>query len=390
MIGDTGAAAPRVARIVLADFRSYASLDLAVHGRLVALTGENGAGKTNLIEALSLFTAGRGLRRADLAEMVRAGAANGFAISLALERDEGPLRLGTGIERLPDGALSPRRSRIDGAGVASPSAFAEHLRVVWLTPALDAIFTGPAGDRRRFLDRLVLAIDARHGARVSAYERALRGRNRLLEEARPDRAWLDGIEAEAAGLGVEIAAVRATMVARLAALAAGTRDDAAPFPWADLALEGTVEGLLGEGESAAAERFRTILREGRGRDAAAGRALTGPHTSDLKVRHGPKDVAAERASTGEQKALLVGIVLAHARLVAAASGLAPLVLLDEVAAHLDRRRRAALFSALDALGGQVFMTGADPALFAELPAGAEIFSVRAGMIEPVAGLGESG
>ncbi len=390
MIGDTGAAAPRVARIVLSDFRSYPSLDLAVHGRLVALTGENGAGKTNLIEALSLFTAGRGLRRADLAEMARAGAGSGFAISLALERDEGPLRLGTGLERLPDGSLSPRRCRIDGASVSSPAAFAEHLRVVWLTPALDAIFTGAAGDRRRFLDRLVLAIDARHGARVSAYERALRGRNRLLEEARPDRAWLDGIEAEAAGLGVEIAAVRAGMVASLATLAAGARDDAAPFPWADLALEGTIESLLGEGETAAAERFRTLLRDGRSRDAAAGRALTGPHTSDLKVRHGPKDVAAERASTGEQKALLVGIVLAHARLVAAASGLAPLVLLDEVAAHLDRRRRAALFAALDALGGQVFMTGADPTLFAELPEGAEIFSVRGGMIEPFECRGEIG
>jgi DNA replication and repair protein RecF len=377
-------AAPRVARIVLADFRSYASLDLAIGSRLVALTGENGAGKTNLIEALSLFTAGRGLRRADLSEMVRAGAPGGFAVSLALEHADGLLKLGTGIERLADGTLSPRRCRIDGATVSSPAAFAEHLRLVWLTPALDAIFTGPAGDRRRFLDRLVLALDARHGARVSAYERALRGRNRLLEEARPDRAWLDGIEAEAASLGVEIAAVRARMVARLAELAAGARDDAAPFPWADLSLEGTIEAFLPEGETAATERFRALLREGRARDAAAGRALTGPHTSDLKARHGPKDVAADRASTGEQKALLVGIVLAHARLVAEASGLAPMVLLDEVAAHLDRRRRAALYAALDALGGQVFMTGADPTLFGELPSSAEIFAVQGGRVERVA------
>ena len=388
MSDETGAARPRVARIVLADFRSYAALDLAVNGRLVALTGENGAGKTNLIEALSLFTAGRGLRRADLAEMARAGGAGGFAVSLALDREDGPLRLGTGLERLADGTLSPRRCRIDGAAVSSPAAFAEHLRVVWLTPALDAIFTGPAGDRRRFLDRLVLAIDARHGARVAAYERALRSRNRLLEEPRPDRAWLDGIEGEIAGLGVEIAAVRRTTVERLGRLAAGARDDAAPFPWADLALEGTVEAMLAEGEPVAAERFRALLRDGRARDAAAGRTLSGPHTSDWKVRHGPKDVAAERASTGEQKALLVGIVLAHARLVAAASGLAPLVLLDEVAAHLDRRRRAALFAALDALGGQVFMTGADPALFAELPANAEIFTVASGKIMPFAAGGE--
>ncbi|SHF70980.1 DNA replication and repair protein RecF [Kaistia soli DSM 19436] len=374
-------AAPRVARIILSDFRSYTSLDLPVAGRLVALTGENGAGKTNLIEALSLFTAGRGLRRADLAEMARAGGDGGFAVSLALDGPSGDVRLGTGVERLPDGALSSRRCRIDGATVGSPAAFAEYIRVVWLTPALDAIFTGSAGDRRRFLDRLVLAIDARHGARVSAYERALRGRNRLLEDPRPDRAWLDGIEAEIASLGVDIARVRSDAVAKLAVLAAGERDDAAPFPFADLAIEGAVEAMLGDGDEAATERFRAALREARPRDAAAGRALIGPHTSDLKVRHGPKDVAAERASTGEQKALLVGIVLAHARLVAAASGLAPLVLLDEVAAHLDRRRRAALYDALSALGSQVFMTGADPQLFGELPSSAEIFMVRAGKIE---------
>ncbi|MBN9434058.1 MAG: DNA replication/repair protein RecF [Bosea sp.] len=375
--------APRVSRVILSDFRSYPALDLALAGRLVALTGENGAGKTNLIEALSLFTAGRGLRRADLAEMQRASGAGGFAVSVAVEGAEDAVRLGTGIERLPDGSLSPRRSRVDGVAVSSPAAFADHLRVVWLTPALDALFTGAAGDRRRFLDRLVLALDARHGSRVSAYERALRSRNRLLEEPRPDRAWLDGIEGEAATLAAAVATARMRMAGPLADLAAGTRDDAAAFPWADLAIEGEIEAIASSDEAAAAERMKQLLRDGRPRDAAAGRALAGPHTSDVKVRHGPKDVAAERASTGEQKALLVGIVLAHARLVASVSGLAPLVLLDEVAAHLDRRRRAALYAALDALGSQVFMTGADPALFGELPAGAEIFSVASGNVTPL-------
>lgn len=375
--------APRVARVILSDFRSYPALDLALSGRLVALTGENGAGKTNLIEAVSLFTAGRGLRRADLAEMQRAGGAGGFAVSVAVQGAEDEVRLGTGIERLPDGGLSPRRNRIDGVAVSSPAAFADHLRVVWLTPALDALFTGAAGDRRRFLDRLVLALDARHGARVSAYERALRSRNRLLEDPRPDRAWLEGIEAEAASLGAAVAGARMRMAGPLADLAAGGRDDAAAFPWADLAIEGEIEAIAAADEAAAAERMKQLLRDGRPRDAAAGRALAGPHTSDVKVRHGPKDVAADRASTGEQKALLVGIVLAHARLVASVSGLAPLVLLDEVAAHLDRRRRAALYAALDALGSQVFMTGADPALFGELPGGAEIFSVASGKVAPL-------
>lgn len=374
--------ASRITRIILADFRSYATLDLEVGARLVALCGENGAGKTNLIEALSLFTAGRGLRRADLADMTRIGE-RCFQVSIALAAEGGPLRLGTGTEPGQPG----RRCRIDGAAVGSPAAFAEHLRVVWLTPALDALFTGPPGDRRRFLDRLVLALDARHGARVNAYEKALRGRNRLLEDVGADRAWLDGIEAEAAALGVEIAAARLVAVSRLAMLAAGERDDSAPFPWAALRLEGEVESLVAEDAAMAVERFRALLRDGRPRDAAAGRALSGPQTSDLNVRHGPKDIAAARASTGEQKALLVGIVLAHARLVAEESGLAPLVLLDEIAAHLDRRRRAALYAALDALGSQVFMTGADPTLFDALPGDAGIFSVAAGRIAASAGEG---
>ncbi|WP_029077047.1 DNA replication/repair protein RecF [Kaistia adipata] len=368
---------PRITRLTLADFRSYEHLDVRFSGRLVALSGENGAGKTNLLEAISLLSPGRGLRRADLADMARIGGGGGFVVAVDLDTANGPVRLGTTL----DGQPPSRRCRIDGAPVSSAAAFAEYLRIVWLTPALDGLFTGPAGDRRRFLDRLVLAVDATHGSRVNAFEKAVRGRNRLLEDPSPDRAWLDGLEAEIAEIGVAVAAARKETAERLAGLIAEERDDASPFPFAVLALEGDLEGWIGEGPAVEAEdRYRAALRNGRARDRAAGRTLVGPQASDLVVRHGPKDVPAGRASTGEQKALLVGIVLAHARLVARMSGLAPIVLLDEIAAHLDQRRRAALFEALDRLGSQIFMTGADPALFAELPQSGQIFTVTPGRV----------
>lgn len=375
LVSDVGQ--PRITRLTLADFRSYEHLDVRVAGRLVALSGENGAGKTNLLEAISLLSPGRGLRRADLADMARIGGGGGFVVAVDLDTANGPVRLGTTL----DGQPPSRRCRIDGAPVSSAAAFAEYLRIVWLTPALDGLFTGPAGDRRRFLDRLVLAVDATHGSRVNAFEKAVRGRNRLLEDPSPDRAWLDGLEAEIAEIGVAVAAARKETAERLAGLIAEERDDASPFPFAVLALEGDLEGWIGEGPAVEAEdRYRAALRNGRARDRAAGRTLVGPQASDLVVRHGPKDVPAGRASTGEQKALLVGIVLAHARLVARMSGLAPIVLLDEIAAHLDQRRRAALFEALDRLGSQIFMTGADPALFAELPQSGQIFTVTPGRV----------
>ncbi len=375
LVSDVGQ--PRITRLTLADFRSYEHLDVRVSGRLVALSGENGAGKTNLLEAISLLSPGRGLRRADLADMARIGGGGGFVVAVDLDTANGPVRLGTTL----DGQPPSRRCRIDGAPVSSAAAFAEYLRIVWLTPALDGLFTGPAGDRRRFLDRLVLAVDATHGSRVNAFEKAVRGRNRLLEDPSPDRAWLDGLEAEIAEIGVAVAAARKETAERLAGLIAEERDDASPFPFAVLALEGDLEGWIGEGPAVEAEdRYRAALRNGRARDRAAGRTLVGPQASDLVVRHGPKDVPAGRASTGEQKALLVGIVLAHARLVARMSGLAPIVLLDEIAAHLDQRRRAALFEALDRLGSQIFMTGADPALFAELPQSGQIFTVTPGRV----------
>jgi DNA replication and repair protein RecF len=351
--------------------------------KIVALAGDNGAGKTNLLEALSLFSPGRGLRRADLPDLAREGGRGGFAVSIELDGAVGgPLQLGTSAE-ISDGAAQ-RKFRVDREPVASARAFADHIRIVWLTPAMDGLFAGAAGERRRFLDRLVLAVDSEHGARVNALERALRNRNRLLEERGGDRIWLDAAEREIAELSIAIALARRETVERLAAQIATGRASDSPFPWAEIALEGEIDRLAAERPALEAEDlFRAMLRDNRARDAAAGRALSGPQASDLVVRHGPKQCEARRASTGEQKALLVGLVLAHARLVAAMSAIAPLVLLDEIAAHFDPLRRRALFEALAGLGGQIWLTGADLALFEDLRGRADIFSISGGTIAPV-------
>ncbi|RZK78208.1 MAG: DNA replication and repair protein RecF, partial [Methylobacterium sp.] len=288
----------RLTRLICRDFRNHADLDLAVDRRFVALVGENGAGKTNLLEAISLFSPGRGLRRADLAAMPRSGGPGGFAVSMTLAGDETEHRIGTGYEPPGFDGRAARLCRIDGATAPSPVAFSEFLRVVWLTPDLDGLFRGPAGERRRFLDRLVLAVDASHGARVNAMERALRSRNRLLDERPNDGQWLDAIEREVAELGVAVALARRETAERLDRLIAETRDDTQPFPWAGLRLEGDLDDLVAVWPAIEAEdRFRMALRQGRSRDRAAGRTLSGPQTSDLVVRHGPKDVPAATAST---------------------------------------------------------------------------------------------
>jgi len=373
--------APAVRRLILADFRSYPALDLALDAHMIVLTGENGAGKTNVLEALSLLSPGRGLRRAELAECARIRGSGGFAISVEIEGSRGRVQLGAGLEPPDGGEPQARRFRIDRAPAPSARALADHLRLVWQTPGMDQLFTGPAGERRRFLDRLVLAVDPDHGTRVNALERALRNRNRLLEEGAADRRWLEAAEHEVAELAVTVAAARRDTVSRLVALISAERQQDSLFPFAEIALTGDIEALVaGMPALAAEDRYRAMLAENRGRDAAAGRPLIGPHTSDLVVRHGPKGLEARQCSTGEQKALLTGLVLAHAHLVAAASGIVPIVLLDEIAAHFDPLRRAALFDELVGLGGQVWMTGADDAAFAELTDRAQILRVTPGRI----------
>jgi DNA replication and repair protein RecF len=373
--------AARIRRLTLSNFRSYRAAQLDVGARPVVLVGPNGAGKTNLIEAISFLAPGRGLRRATLAEVAFVEGDGSWAVAADVEGELGLATLGTGIEAPADEDTTvSRKCRIDREPVSSASAFADHLRVVWLVPAMDQLFAGPASERRRFLDRLALAVDAEHASRVSALERALRSRNRLLEEARPDPHWLDAIEHETAELAVAVAALRAETVTRLAAALQARRGS--PFPSAEIALEGWMEKLLPQYPAREIEdRYRAVLRDNRARDAAAGRTLDGPHLTDLVVAYAPKDIPAADASTGEQKALLIGLVLAHAGLITEMTGFAPVLLLDEVVAHLDPGRRAALYAELHTLGAQVFMTGADPAAFNDIAAGAEFFDVSPGRVE---------
>ena len=339
-------------RLVLTDFRNHADLTIAPGPGFVVLTGENGAGKTNVLEAVSLLAPGRGLRRAALGEMARQQGRGGFGVAAELVGD---LALATGTQ-----ASAPERRivRVQGAPVAA-TALAEWLTVLWLTPAMDRLFVEPAGERRRFLDRLTLALAPGHAVHANRYEAAMRARNRLLaEDGTPDREWLSALEAQMTEHGAAIDAARRDTVAALGERLVGQPED--PFARAGLVLE----GWTGQGETLARD-----LAQSRARDVAAGRALVGPHRSDLAVTHLGKRQAAGLCSTGEQKALLLGLILAHAELVAERTGSPPVLLLDEVAAHLDPVRRAALFDRL-AGAGQVWMTGTEDALFSDLGSGA--------------------
>jgi DNA replication and repair protein RecF len=350
-----------VTRLVLTDFRNHADAVLAPGPGFVVLTGENGAGKTNVLEAVSLLAPGRGLRRAPYGEMARQGGSGGFGVAAVLRDTE----IGTGTL---GGAPERRLVRINGAN-ASAAALAEWVSVLWLTPAMDRLFVEGPGERRRFLDRLTLALAPGHAHHSTRYEAAMRQRNRILaEEGTPDASWLGALEARMAEHGAAIDAARRDAVTALAERLADQPEG--PFARAGLALE----GWQGDADTLARE-----LVEGRRRDAAAGRTLAGPHRADLLVTHLGKGQPAHLCSTGEQKALLLGLVLAHADLVAERTGREALLLLDEVAAHLDPSRRAALFERL-AGKGQVWMTGTEAALFDGLPPGSTWLSVADGRI----------
>ena len=376
-----GAAVARVGvtRLVLTDFRNYREARLTLGTEPVVLTGSNGAGKTNLLEALSFLAPGRGLRGVKLTEIDRRSEAGckssmcGWAVAAVVATRSGTLRVGTGR----DGTAGERRVvRIDGEPARGQAALGERLGVVWLTPSMDRLFLeGPSG-RRRFLDRLVLGLDPAHGSHVAAYEQALRERSRLLRDGPPDPAWLAALEEVMAERGVAVAAARRDAVQQLARVCAEAEG---PFPRARLKLIGMVEDWLETMPALSVEaRFAAALAANRQSDAQAGGAAIGPHRSDLAVELAEKGIAAEFASTGEQKALLISILLAHARLQRAVRGEPPLLLLDEIAAHLDASRRAALFEALLRLDSQAWLTGTDEALFAPLRCEAQFLSVRDG------------
>ncbi len=380
-----------ILRLKLANFRSWPALTLDLPGgsaRPVVFIGLNGAGKTNLLEAVSCLAPGRGLRGAALGEMTRIGSTAPWAVHARLMSDEVEVEIGTGLapgslatEDCTDEASGGRRLvRIDKT-VSSPAALAERLAVLWLTPVMDRLFVEAASARRRYLDRIVLTFHGDHGRQVTDYERAMRERNRLLAErgANADAAWLSALEARMAEHAVAIAAARCETVQRLDACLA--ESPAGPFPRARLAVDGWVEDHLAMMSALEAEdAFRDHLGRQRGRDAAAGRTIDGAHRSDLLVEHSEKAMPAHLCSTGEQKGLLVGITLAHARLVAGQTGRTPILLLDEIAAHLDHDRRIALFERILALGGQTFMTGTDRSSFGDLAQAGDIFHVADGAV----------
>ena len=369
-----------ISRLVLTDFRNHARLVLALDQRPVVLAGPNGAGKTNVLEAVSLLAAGQGLRRAPYEDLARQGGGGGWAVAATLETDVGAVEIGTGLDpSRPESARGGRLVRINGEPQSGSGALAGLVEMVWLLPAMDGLFTGPAGDRRRFLDRLALGFDAGHATRSGQFERAMRQRNRLLEDGVRDPARFLGLERIMAETGVAIAAARSELVTGLGRVieARRIRDPDSAFPWAALALEGLLEEALATSPAVEIEdRYLGRLGQLRERDRAAGRTLEGPHRSDLCVRHGPKDMPADQSSTGEQKALLIGLTLAHSELLRERrGGAAPILLMDEIAAHLDERRRAALFAELLSLGTQAWLTGTDRGAFSALLNSAQFIPV---------------
>jgi DNA replication and repair protein RecF len=374
-----------VERLSLINFRNYDALTLGLGPEPVVLVGANGSGKTNILEAVSLLAPGQGLRQAPFPDLARNSGDGGWTDSARVHTGFGAIDIGTGL--VASQASSDRTGRIvriDGETKSGSGALADYVEMVWVTPATDGLFTGPGTERRRFLDRLILCFDTAHRTRAGKFERAMAQRNRLLADGVTTGAQLDGLELVMAETGIALAAARAEAVAALAGVTARRRErnPDSPFPWSSVALEGTIDRDLAQQAAVDVEDgYVAELRDTRLRDRGAGRTLSGPHRTDLIVSHGPKTMPARLCSTGEQKALLLGLVLAHAELVAERrNGVAPILLLDEIAAHLDEARRAALFAELLRLGTQAWMTGTDAEAFSALVGSAQFWTVEAGRV----------
>jgi DNA replication and repair protein RecF len=372
-----------VERLTLSNFRNYVHAAVEVGREPQVLIGANGAGKTNLLEAVSLLAPGQGMRRAAYPDLARGTGDGGWAVAAHTHTHTGPIDIGTGLlAENADSDRAGRTVRINGETTGA-GALADYVEVVWLTPAMDGLFTGPASERRRFLDRLILCFDPQYRTGASRFERAMQQRNRLLADGVRDASRFEGLELLLAETGVAIAAQRAEAVSALASIMAErtSRDPNSPFPAAGLALEGALEADLERFPAVEVEDlYRQRLRQGRERDRAAGRTLDGPHRSDLLVAHAPKSMPARLCSTGEQKALLIGLILAHAELVARRREAAPILLLDEITAHLDAARRAALFEEILRLGAQAWMTGTDASAFSWLEGKARFWRVEDGLL----------
>ncbi len=378
-MSDGYAAKVVVQQLKLSNYRNYRTFSVNFSGKHVVFTGHNGAGKTNLLEAISLLSPGRGLRRSTYGDLICANADNNsfvvFAKLYSALFDE--VDIGTTCDNADGG----RKVRINGTST-SADRLTDYCRISWLIPAMDGLFTGSASDRRRFLDRMVLSIDPSHGRRVLDFEKVMRSRNRLLLDGNTNNGWFDALETQMAELATAIAAARIDVI-RL--LDGGKENDSHDvFPHPILVIEGLLEqALINQSAIDVEEHYRQKLHDGRPLDRAAGRTLEGPHRSDMKVFYAQKNMPAALCSTGEQKSLLMGLILAHAKITAQISGMAPILLLDEMAAHLDEQRRVALFNILDELGGQSFMTGTDRQLFSALDDRAEFFEISDGALRPL-------
>lgn len=381
--GNDAKTGPAITRLSVFNFRNYAESSLSLDRQSVVLTGQNGAGKTNLLEAVSMLTPGRGLRGAGFDELARLSGDGGWAVSAQLSLNGDTIKLGTGQQPRDGASPNGRRVRIDGEPARGVGTLGHYLQIVWLTPAMDGLFTGPASERRRFLDRLVATFDTLHRTRHNQFERAMRQRNRMLETGETSARMFEAIESQMAEVATSIAAARIEAVERLSkAISEANGREHSAFPHATLDLDGELERALAERAAVDVEDdYGRQLAMNRDRDRAAGRTLNGPHRTDLLVDHGPKAMAARFCSTGEQKALLIGLILAHAKaLKEMRGGLAPLLLLDEIAAHLDRSRREALFADIEQLGAQAWLTGTDEEAFTPLRDKAQFFTVADGMI----------